>query len=79
MTHNTESILDENGFEILVGYEYEQSPSQIEEGHGLHEVGYLVYTELKSVELVFKGRGIDIIPFIDERQKEYIINLLNYE
>lgn len=79
MTHNSETIVDELGIELLVGYDYEQSPSQIEEGHGYHEVGNLVYTELTSVEVVIKGRGIDILPQLTEKEMSYIVSLLNYE
>lgn len=78
MKHNSETIIDESGIEILVGYDYEKSPSQTEECHGFHEVGNLVYTELKSVEVVIKGKGIDILPNMSEKQKTYIISLLNY-
>jgi len=79
MTHNSETLIDESGIEILVGYNHEKTPSQIEEGHGLHEVGNLVYTELTSVEVVIKGVGIDILPLMNDRQKEAIIGELSYE
>jgi len=79
MKSNAELICDDNGIEILVGYEYEQSDSQIEEGHGLHEVGCLVYTELTSVEVVIKGRGIDILSRLTEKEKDFIIGKLQYE
>lgn len=79
MKKNCETILDENGIELLVGYKYEQSASQLEEGHGLHEVGELIYTQLDSVEVVIKGRGIDILPQMTEKQKDFIIQSLNYE
>lgn len=79
MKHNTETIIDENGIEILVGYDYEISDSQIEECHGFHEVGQMVYTELKTVEVVIKGTGIDLLPLMNNKQKAYIIEQLNYE
>lgn len=79
MTYNSEMICDDNGFEILVGYEYETSESQIEEGHGFHEVGCMTYTVLSSVEVVIKGRGINILPFLTEKEKSFIISKLNYE
>lgn len=75
---NSEAIVDENGIEILVSYEYEESESQIEEGHGIHEVGCMVYIELKSVEVVIKGIGIDIMPMMNQLQKESIISKLDY-
>lgn len=76
---NTETLVDEQGIEILVAYSYDKSPSQVEEGHGLHEVGNMVYTELKSVEVVISGTGIDILPMMNEKQKQAIINKLTYE
>ncbi|HEY9701455.1 MAG TPA: hypothetical protein V6C58_03375 [Allocoleopsis sp.] len=79
LRHNTETILDENGIELLVGYDYEVSESQWEECHGYHDVGKMIYTELTSVEVIIKGRGIDILPFLDDRQREFIIHSLNYE
>lgn len=79
MTHNAEALTDENGFEILVSYNYEQGESQVEEGHGLHEVGLMIYTELTSVEVVIGGIGVDIIHLLGERQKEFIISKLTYE
>ena len=79
MTKNVETIVDESGIEILVAYDYEQSESQVDEGHGYHEVGLMIYTELTSVEVVIKGRGIDILPLMTEKQKEYIIENLTYE
>lgn len=78
LTHTCETITDESGIEINVGYDYKKTPSQIEEGHGFHEVGNLIYTELKSVEVVISGVGIDILPSLNEKQKEHIISTLQY-
>jgi hypothetical protein len=78
LKQNTETLVDENGIEILVGYNYEQSPSQKEEGHGIHEVGNQIYTELSSVEVVIAGVGIDVLPRMTEKQKEEIISKLEY-
>lgn len=71
------TLVDENGIELLVGYDREESGSQVEEGHGLHEVGELVYRELTSVEVVIRGIGIDILPMMEEKQKESIVSLIN--
>lgn len=79
MKHNCETISDDNGIELLVGYDYEESESQVEECHGYHEVGCLVYTELKSVELVIAGRGIDVLSSMTQKQKDHIISKLTYE
>jgi hypothetical protein len=75
---NSETISDDNGIELLVGYEYQQSASQVEECHGLHEVGQLVETTLTSVEVVIAGIGIEILPRLNKRQREQIIDKLNY-
>lgn len=82
--HNTmnksyETICDDNGIELIVGYEWEQSPSQIEEGHGLHEVGLTIATFLKSVEIVIAGRGIELLPMLKESQKNEIYSKLQYD
>jgi len=78
MKSNCEMLVDENGFEILVGYNYEKTKDihDTEEGVICEP---LVYTELTSVEVVIKGRGIDILPLLHPAQKEFIIENLQYE
>lgn len=78
MQNNTETLVDDNGIEVLVNYDYEQSESQIEEGHGFHEVGKMVYTQLYSVEIVIDGFGIDILPLMSSNIMKLIINKLQY-
>lgn len=79
MKKNSETIVDENGIEILVDYRYELSASHQEECHGIYEVGLMVYTELTSVEVVIAGSGIDILKLLTDKEKEFIISKLNYE
>lgn len=79
MKRNSEMISDDGGIEILVGYRYEQSESTLEENDGEYHVGCLCYTELDSVEVVIKGRGIEILPMLTDRQKDFIIANLTYE
>lgn len=79
MKKNVECICDDNGIELLVGYHYDESESQVEEGHGYHEVGCMVYTELQTVELIIAGKGIDVLPVMTQRQKDHIISKLSYE
>lgn len=80
MKHNAETIVDESGIEILVGYEFEKEKDHEEEpGNPSTLVQGLVYTELKSVEVVICGRGIDILPRLNERQTKFIIEQLTYE
>ena len=80
MKSNVETIADDNGIELLVGYRYENSPSYYEEPENPGSlVQEMVYTELESVEVVIKGQGIQILPMLTEKQKEYIISNLSYE
>ena len=69
MRNNTETLVDENGIELLVNYDYEKSDG--EDG--------LYLTELKSVEIVIAGTGIDILGLMNEKQKGAIISKLQYE
>ena len=78
MTTAIEMISDDNGIEILVGYEYEKT-KDIEDTDEGTLVQPLVYTELTSVEVVIKGRGINILPLLYPAQKEFIISKLQYE
>ena len=80
MRKNTETIVDDNGIEMLVGYEYEVSLSfQAEYGNPSTHVDTMIYTELKSVELVIANKGVEFLPLIDEKQKDFIISKLTYE
>ena len=79
MRHNSETIADDNGIEVIVGYEYDTSESQVEECHGLHDVGCTVFTQLKNVEVVIGGIGIDILPVLSKTQKQFIISKLQYD
>ena len=67
--------------ELLVKYDYDikVNPSRIEQTHGSHyfnedEITNVVIT---SVELVIKGKGIDVTELISQEQKEEIKNGLN--
>ena len=87
MKKNTETIVDENGIEILVGYRYEESPSFYAEPENPGTlVEAMVLTEITSIEVVIAGIGIDILPKIEtmdvhlkDKMLNKIINLLNYE
>ena len=79
MKQNTETIVDDNGIELAVSYEYEISESQIEFGHGKHEVGNRVETDLKIVELIIGGIGTDVLPLLNDIQKDTLISKLTYE
>lgn len=75
--HKTELIVDDNGIEVLVGFDVEESDSQTEFCHGEHEVGCLVDVRLTSVELIIAGKGIDVLPLMTKDQKHSITNQLD--
>lgn len=80
MRKNTETIVDDNGIEMLVGYDYRVSLEfEAEPGNPSTHVDTMIYTELKSVELVVCKLGIELLPFLSEKQKDYIISKLTYE
>lgn len=80
MKKTCQTISDDNGIEILVGYRYEESPSfYAEEGNPGTLVDAMVYTEIDSVEVVIKGIGFDLLPHLTSRQVDYIKSLLNCE
>lgn len=80
MKKNAENIVDDNGIEVLVGYNYDKTPPYYEEpGNAMTLVEPCVYTELTSIEIVICGRGIDILSLLTEREKEFIISKLQYE
>lgn len=67
MIKNTEFLVQENGFEIAVTYDYENLPD------GKRD------TYLQSIELIVKGRGMELLLLFDEKQKQDVINRLTYE
>ena len=80
MKHNAETLADENGFEILVGYDYESTDCYYEEvGNPGTLVPEMVYTELTSCEVLIGGVGIDLLPMMSEAQKEFVIRKLQYD
>lgn len=72
MRHNAETIVDESGIEVLVGYDYNK-PDYVNLETAVFD------TELTSVEVVIGGRGIDILPQLTEPEKDFIVSKLNYE
>ena len=80
MKHSSETIADDNGIEILVGYDYEKTPAYYEEVNNPSTlVEETVYTDLKTVEVVIAGIGVDILPLMTEKQKVHLINKLQYK
>ena len=75
----TETLIDDNGIELLVSYEYEKdAPYFAELGNPATFVPETVGTELKSVEVIITGTGIDILERLNEKQKQFLINKLTY-
>lgn len=80
MTKSCETLVDDNGVEILVGYCYQKDKGHYEEpGNPDTFVEPLVYTELNSVEVVIKGQGVEILHRLTEKQKDWIIENLTYQ
>lgn len=76
MTHTKELIVEDVLIDILVSYDWERGESQIEQ---YVEVGNRMYTKLTSVEVIIKGRAIDILPKLTIEQENAIIDRLNYD
>ena len=80
MRKETQTFADDYPFEILVSYKWEDSePFEAEPGNPGTRVPGLRETELTSVEVVIKGRGIDILTQLTDKEKQTIIEHLNYE
>lgn len=62
---------------LIVEYNFEKSDSQIEECHGLHEIGQTIYTELRRVINV--ATGTDLLPRMAERTQKQIVKRLTHE
>lgn len=67
MKHDCINLIDEDGIEIAVGFDYESA--DLEDGPGW-------YIELQSLEIVIKGVGIDILPSLNDKQGRHISGLV---
>lgn len=76
-TKHTETIVEQGCVEMIVTYVWEREPSQIEECHGYHELGGGVSVILLNVEVIIKGKSIDILSFLDKKQEMAIIDDLS--
>lgn len=75
--HTTETIINEQGIEMIVAYSADITPAYYDEpGNPSTYVGSSAEIDLKSVELVIRGTGIDITPSLTPRQRQHIIDLL---
>jgi len=76
---SSETLIDDNGIEVIVGYNYEKdAPYFAEINNPATFVPATVGTELTSVEIVICGVGIDVLPQLNEKQKSFLINKLTY-
>jgi hypothetical protein len=69
MIKNTETFEET---ELIVDYNYQKSDSD-----NTHEAGY--DTILNSVEVMIGKKSINILPYLDDKQIQFIIDKLNYE
>lgn len=81
MKNNSETLVSENGLEVLVAYEYNETPGYYEEAGnpGTWIEPSIDDTKLTSVEFVIKGRGIQLLHLLTEKEKQYLIDQLTYE
>lgn len=79
MKHNAELISDDNGNEILVGYNYDTEPAYYaEKDNPSTFVESTVETELTNVELMVAGKATDVLPLLTKNQIKFIISKLTY-
>lgn len=79
MKHNAELISDDNGIEVLVGYNCDHTEGYYAEKDNPETwVDGRTYTELTSVEVVILGKGIDVLPLLTKRQINFITDKLTY-
>lgn len=77
MEKRYETIVDEAGIEIYVTFVIWEEDSFTEEGHGFHQIEGGNYVDLISVELIIAKRSIELMPMLNEKQQESIINQLS--
>jgi len=73
----TEVIVDQSSVELMVTYYYDKISSQMEEGHGYHDVGGGHHVEISHVELIIDNQSIELLPLLSQRQIHSIIDQLS--
>lgn len=73
MKHDCFNLVDQDGIEFSVSFDYDYV--QFNNEYGEHDAGYEI--ELKSTEVIIKGVGIDILPSLNEKQCGHIVQLLS--
>jgi hypothetical protein len=73
-----ETYIDKN-IELKITYDFEIGESQIEEGHGIHEVGRQVYVDLTDVKLMVDDvkDGLSVLTLLSKKQIRTIINTIH--
>ena len=77
--HKVESFEIVGKIELLVGFDVttDKFPMQVEEMHGIHLIDNdCTNIQLTSVELVLAGIGINILPILNKKQKQDLIDNL---
>lgn len=74
MQNDTQAIIDDNGVELIVDFDWERGESQIEECHGYHEVGLDLEIGINSVKLVIGGVETDITKLLNHAQLNHLIS-----
>ena len=73
--YETINLVDDKGIELIVAYKLNKVAMCYEEGHGLHETEGGWEVTLESVELGIKGgKGIEVLPSLNNKQRENIEN-----
>ena len=80
MKSNIEKIVDDNGFELVVSYKYEVSPSYYAEkdNPGTYVVASVGF-DIEAVGLYFANEIVVMpVKLLSEKQKEFIISKLTH-
>lgn len=66
----------DDDIELKITYDFDQMESQIEECHGQHEVGKLVYIEITDVKLMIADTesGLSVLALLSKKQIKTIEN-----
>jgi len=62
---STQTILDESGIELVVNYSWDRG----------EDAEY----ELRSVELIIGGTGLELVKLITRKQEDWIVKQLDFE
>lgn len=66
-------LSDGESVKVYATFDAEYYPSQIEEGHGFHDVGDMWLTTLLDVRLECFGENIDVLNQLSDAQKASIV------